>query len=113
MNIEELFLKNANSYTDSLNSVPAMTLEDFIEAIKSIHSEFLQKIDWILLRQQKTSLIRIIEDRKANPKLGHFLTGDLQGILHLIDAIQDYAVDVMGLTDKEVFNLSEDAEDHS
>jgi hypothetical protein len=96
-NIEELFLKNANSYTDSYNSVPAMTLEDFTEAIKFIHPEFIKKIDWRLLREQKGYLLR-----KSNPHSYE------KGLIHLIDSLQDFACDEMGLTEKEVFNLNEE-----
>ena len=80
------------------------------DKIKNIHPEFLTKIDWLLLRQQKDTLNKIIEERRKNPKLGYFATGDLEGILHLIDAIQDYSTDTMGMSDKEIFNLTPEEE---
>jgi hypothetical protein len=67
------------------------------------HPEFLQKIDWKLLREQKATLHHLM-----NTKLGSDINVNLYGIMHLIDALQDFAVDVMGLSDKEVFNLLED-----
>lgn len=63
--------------------------------------EFLQKIDWALLREQKQTLLKIAimsyltdQDHKS-----------FDGLIHMIDSMQDYATDVMGLSDKEVFNL--------
>ena len=52
--------------------------------------EFIKKIDWSELRNQKRSLITMIENLKTN-KIN--ITDNLEGILHLIDALQDYAVD--------------------
>ena len=52
--------------------------------------EFIKKIDWSELRNQKRRLIVVIENLKIN-KIP--LSDDLNGILHLIDALQDYAVD--------------------
>lgn len=52
--------------------------------------EFIKKIDWSELRNQKRSLIEVIDYIKThNP----YFYNDLNGILHLIDALQDYAVD--------------------
>jgi len=65
--------------------------------------EFLQKISWDRLREQKALLLSL-----SNTGI---LTADvcsnLDGIIGLIDTIQDFAVDIMGLSEKEVFNLSE------
>jgi hypothetical protein len=104
--IEDLFLKNANSYTDSYNSVPAMTIDDFIESIKSIHPEFIKKIDWKLLREQKQTLETFFYTKIENVAID-----DISGIIHLIDAIQDYACDEMELTEKEVFDLNSEEDD--
>lgn len=84
--------------------------------------EFLQKIDWTLLREQKSDLYRIITDIEENAQYDseedREETHDkwkesIEGVIHLIDAIQDYGVDVMGLSDKEVFNLTPEDEDDS
>lgn len=61
------------------------------------HPEFIAKIDWELLREQKKNLINACK-RCYN----------LNGILYLIDELQDYAVDVMGIDEDTVFNLKED-----
>ncbi len=55
--------------------------------------KFMFNIDWPLLRQQKEQLLDLAE---ANNE-------DLHGIVFLIDAIQDYAVDEMKLSKKTVF----------
>jgi hypothetical protein len=54
-------------------------------------------IDWKLLRDQKQVLIKMIDKTKGDDKTG------LSGILTLIDAIQDYAVDTLGVPEKDVF----------
>ncbi len=52
--------------------------------------EFIKKIDWSLLRNQKTELINIIEElRGGNDERADLL----EGILGIIDAVQDFAVD--------------------
>jgi len=63
--------------------------------------EFLEKIDWSLLREQKQTIIDIIDNGELNPRF----FGHLNGMIELIDAIQDFATDVMGFTEKEVFDL--------
>lgn len=62
-------------------------------------------IDWSLLRDQKEGLLSVIHN---NDKLTEPQKDSLQGILHLIDGIQDYAVDELGLDKNEVFYLIED-----
>lgn len=59
---------------------------------------FITRIDWILLRQQKAHINSI---KRAN--LTDLQVESLEGILNLIDAIQDYAIDAMGLSEEEVF----------
>lgn len=70
------------------------------------------KIDFTELRKQKSSLLEVIrqydeeypEDAKViKERLNHF-----QGILHMIDAIQDYAVDQLGWDEKVVFDFDEE-----
>ena len=82
--------------------------------------EFIQKIDWKLLREQKIDILSIIEDlyfaAKHADNAGEEELSDkyrsqidsLSGIIILLDTIQDYSVKEMGLSDKEVFNLEED-----
>ena len=45
----------------------------------------MKNIDWKLLKKQKETLCNVIHDNRHN----EMISGDLNGILHLIDAIQD------------------------
>lgn len=57
------------------------------------------KIDWPLLREQKAELIQAIQ---------HSGDPDGWGLVHLLDDIQDQAVDKCGLSEELVFgDLSE------
>ena len=60
--------------------------------------QFIQNIDWKLLRKQKRTLLKIANDIDNVPKLEH-----VEGIIVLIDALQDYAVDIAELKEREVF----------
>ena len=65
--------------------------------------EFMLKMDWELLRKQKQTILEVSE-------MGCFTEGDydsFNGLIALIDAIQNYAVDEMGLTEDEVFDFIE------
>lgn len=82
--------------------------------------EFLQKINWLLLKEQKEQLNDLIG--RLNGDLKQYLKDgeeglsketqrdidSLEGILNLLDTIQDYAVDVMGIDEDEVFYLTND-----
>ena len=82
--------------------------------------EFLQKIDWSLLKEQKLQLNDLIG--RLNGDLKQYLKDgeeglfketqrdidSLEGIVNLLDTIQDYAVDVMGINEDEVFYLTND-----
>lgn len=68
---------------------------------------FIEKIDWTELRNQKKSLLAIIEWNKIP-----LLNNDLEGIVALIDALQDYAVDEINIDPMHVFDFeSEDERD--
>ena len=79
------------------------------DELGSAITEFLNKspkqfpidanIDWVLLRKQKLSLTKLLDNQRA--RLVH--ADDLSGILHLIDNIQDCAVESGKWTEKEVF----------
>jgi cytidylate kinase len=70
--------------------------------------EFIKKIDWNELRIQKANLIHILEEKTeytdSSERKAYY---SIYGILNLIDSIQDYAVDVMNIPEKEVLNLTE------
>lgn len=54
--------------------------------------EFIKNIDWKQLREQKLYLLQTgIE------------TEPMDGIIHLLDALQDYAADELGLGEEVVF----------
>jgi len=80
--------------------------------------EFIQGIDWELLKDQKNDLLQSIEDFKieakeagsaGEPELSDRYVkqvNSLTGILNLIDGLQDYAVDFCELPEKKVLDLS-------
>ena len=79
------------------------------------HPEFLTKIDWKLLQRQKETLNEVIsemlngrQDSRYRPP--QYQLDSLEGILCLIDALQDHATDEMGISEKEVFNLNPEEE---
>ena len=68
-------------------------------------------MDWALLREQKLDLLKHINDLDKGALEDDSIkkTQDsLIGILHLIDHVQDCAVDSGEFTEKEVFNLTEE-----
>jgi hypothetical protein len=79
------------------------------------HPEFLKKIDFTTLRGQKGVLIKladVIRDTKPQPNSDMVVilvpkdTEDvLEGILGLIDAVQDYAVEEMGIPEMHVYDF--------
>jgi len=79
-------------------------------------SDLFKKINWELLRKQKMNLVEIVhvvEDNKTSSGESRILAKQidsdvLQGIVNFIDAIQDYAVDSVGIPSKEVFALEDD-----
>jgi hypothetical protein len=76
--------------------------------------QLIRKIDFSLLRTQKKTLIEIIDDmEKKNVEYYKNDVSNLDGILNLIDCIQDFATDVMGLNPIDVydFDLEELRED--
>jgi len=62
---------------------------------------FLKKINFSLLKKQKQSLLKVIEKTDNVKQLTH-----LEGILTLINALQDEAVDKYGYSERKVFKLS-------
>lgn len=55
-------------------------------------NEFILNIDWALLRRQKSWLLQQDSD-----------CAEAQGLLALVDAVQDYAVDEMFIDESDVF----------
>jgi len=65
--------------------------------------DFLKTLDFKLLKKQKLSLLETIKDCD-NVKRAI----DLNGIVNVIDKIQDKAVDEFGYSEEEVFNLGKE-----
>lgn len=73
-------------------------------AEKTSMPQFLKKIDFKDLKAQKSRLI-MIQAKMENPK-AKFTQKDidaLEGLLNLVDAIQDIAVDEYGFPERTVF----------
>jgi hypothetical protein len=68
------------------------------------------EIDWALLGVQKKNLIDFIDSAEIPPGCRSATIESMQGILHLIDGLQDYAVDEHGLGEYEVFGRSHDCD---
>jgi hypothetical protein len=68
--------------------------------MKYTMEEFIEKIDFDLLKKQKSKLFDIIRDSD------NIETVDLvEGLIILINTIQDIAVDEYGYNENEVFDL--------
>jgi hypothetical protein len=69
------------------------------------------KIDFTTLRSQKTTLLETIDFLEKSGIKWHEsvdaqqIVDDLTGILHLIDSIQDYAVDELGVPEIHVYDF--------
>lgn len=63
----------------------------------------LNKINWSLLREQKAELLRVISNAEDNHSI-ELLTG----IVHLIDGVQDYAVENLDFPEKIIFGNESD-----
>jgi len=60
--------------------------------------EFVRNINWELLRKQKSTLFNLIQEIDNVEQVEH-----LEGIIYLIDAVQDEAVDNEGTDENLVF----------
>lgn len=68
--------------------------------------KLISEINWNMLRLQKQTLLGIIAEKECiHTWEAEEQIDDLEGILGLIDSIQDYAVDEMGVPEEEVFGL--------
>lgn len=65
--------------------------------------ELIEGINWKDLKAQKQALLEVMNLTTDEKKVEN-----LQGILTMIDNVQDFAVDVMGKDENEVFNLTEE-----
>jgi len=71
--------------------------------------DLINFINFEKLKEQKMKLLSMIEDWESSPDQAKKETAkEVMGIVHLVDHIQDLAVDVLGKDEKEVFNLAEE-----
>jgi hypothetical protein len=69
------------------------------------------KIDWSELRNQKRSLLNVITELETftgfslDAPVKAEKAEHLNGILHLIDSLQDHAVDNMGMSPSDVYDF--------
>ena len=80
-----------------------------VRDLDATHPEFMLRMDWKLLREQKAALMNVqtldaLQFEEAPQEA-------IEGVINLIDAVQDYAVDVMGLNDEQVFGVRTPEED--
>ena len=68
-------------------------------------SEAIKNINWELLRKQKQHLLEVLDIPNSGISPEH--KDSLQGILHLLDSIQDEAADEHGVPEEEVFGRTE------
>jgi hypothetical protein len=62
----------------------------------------IEEIDWQLLKEQKETLLNVLSNSNNEVEISH-----LNGIINLIDSIQDYAVTYLCIEESKVFNLNE------
>jgi hypothetical protein len=91
----EVYWRDAEYQFDPLVKAIVQELKDEQEPF------VLDKIDYTMLKEQKTVLVTLSEQFDTDSMNG----GALDGVISLIDSIQDYAVDTLGKAEGEVFNL--------
>jgi hypothetical protein len=67
--------------------------------------KLIKRINWKLLRRQKQDLLNVINKKATTIKQKE----SLEGILNLLDSIQDLAVDVLKVDEWEVFKFHDEA----
>jgi len=65
--------------------------------------EYLKNIDFPLLKEQKMGLLTAMKSIEDGPVMDC-----LDGILNMIDSLQDIAVDQYGMDENEVFQFNEE-----
>lgn len=65
----------------------------------------MKKINLELLKKQKLDLLRVIEVMPPSSKVpdSEQLINSINGVIVLIDCLQDHCVDDLGMLDSEVF----------
>ena len=93
-------LKDANAEAEDCQVGIVVPLDE------NIIPKFINGIDFTTLRTQKATLLNVIDGFEKN----NINTDDLNGILNLIDAIQDYAVDILGIPAIHVYDFEREEE---
>jgi len=109
--------KNADGYVVVWQPLAHMTVDEIVDLIESgiqnaeedEHPAFMQSMNWELLKKQKASLLSAITHAESTGNNEY--CDDLTGILNLLDAVQDYAVDVMGIDENKVYLFEEETEE--
>jgi hypothetical protein len=93
-----------------------MTVEDMVEAIQTAVTtevpEFIEKTNWELLRGQKTVLLKLVNEIEKQKTSTAIISMPketaevLDGIINFLDSIQDYAVDIAGKDEVDVFGIN-------
>ena len=112
----------ADNYVVVWEPLVYMTVDQMVEVIENSAKgsdepempEVIKKINWEDLKGQKSVLLKLIDEIEKCKLPDAILTVPveaaeaLNGILHLIDSLQDYAVDECGLEENKVFDLHPD-----
>jgi len=101
MRVVPLTLAEIEAYPDNIEEMKQRAKAAIMRKDKTI-PEFIRKTDWEMLRKQKLSLINTVEHEND---LTQEVRDDLEGIIGLLDALQDYASDDLGMGDKFIFNI--------
>jgi len=98
----------ANNYVLMWEQCINMRVGDIVDNIDSLADsfcpEFIKKMDWNLLNVQKTAILETINNGNVDPEHKEAL----EGILSLVDNIQDSAVDYFGFDEDLVFEFKKE-----
>jgi hypothetical protein len=72
---------------------------------------FFRSIDYALLCEQKADLDILIDQRREHYEGDDPLNQSLLGILHLLDAVQDRALDALSMGEVAVFAVDQEGEE--
>jgi len=100
----------AANFVDVWEPIISIGVDEMIDLIEPDENdamydapEFINNMDWSMLKEQKKTLLELISWNKIP-----LMNDNLNGIVHLIDAIQDYACDELGMSVDDVFEIPEE-----
>ncbi len=107
----EFYLENAETFANGsfLGVQREGNTVYFLVLREPVH--VLTKTDWPLLKEQKADLVELSRKLvelsrklgKKDKKKARSYERSLDGVINLIDVLQDYAVDVLGVPEEDVF----------